>query len=75
VNGQLHAPAALLSGEEPLLSVGYEVGWTPEPVWTLRTIDVSLMCSVRNLTTIPTRCLSLFTLVSELFCIHCFRLA
>jgi len=37
--------------------------------------DVSLVCPVRNLTTIPSRCLSPCTLVPELFCIHCFRVA
>jgi hypothetical protein len=29
-----HAPDALTPGEEPPLPTGYEVGWTPEPVWT-----------------------------------------
>jgi len=33
VSGQLHAPPALLPGKEPLLPVGEEVGWAPEPVW------------------------------------------
>jgi hypothetical protein len=34
VSGQLHAPAALPPGEKPPVPIGYEVGWTPEPVWT-----------------------------------------
>jgi hypothetical protein len=34
VNGQLHAPSALLPGKEPLVSIGQEAGWAPEPVWT-----------------------------------------
>jgi hypothetical protein len=34
VSGQLHASAALLPGKEPPIPSGYEVGWTPEPVWT-----------------------------------------
>jgi hypothetical protein len=34
VSGQLHAPATLLLGKEPLVPVGYEAGWAPEPVWT-----------------------------------------
>jgi hypothetical protein len=29
VSGQLHAPAALPPGKEPLVSIGYEAGWTP----------------------------------------------
>jgi hypothetical protein len=34
VSGQLHVPAALSSGKEPPVSIVYEIGWTPEPVWT-----------------------------------------
>jgi hypothetical protein len=34
VSGQLHALAALPPGKEPPVPIGYEVGWTPEPVWT-----------------------------------------
>jgi hypothetical protein len=34
VNGQLHAPAALPSGNEPLIPIGQEAGWAPESVWT-----------------------------------------
>jgi hypothetical protein len=36
VGGQIHAPAALPPppGKEPPVPIGYEVGWTPEPVWT-----------------------------------------
>jgi hypothetical protein len=34
VSGQLHAPAALPSGKEPLLPTEYEAGWAPQPVWT-----------------------------------------
>jgi hypothetical protein len=29
--GQLHAPAVLPPGKEPLVSIGYEVRWAPEP--------------------------------------------
>jgi hypothetical protein len=36
VNGQLHAPAALISGKYPSVSIVYEAGWAPEPVGTLR---------------------------------------
>ena len=32
VNGQLHAPAALLPGNEPQVPVEYEIQWAPEPV-------------------------------------------
>jgi hypothetical protein len=34
VSGQLHAPAALLQGEEPSVPIGYEARWPLEPVWT-----------------------------------------
>jgi hypothetical protein len=34
VSGQLHVPASLPPGKEPLVPIGYEVGWAPEPVWT-----------------------------------------
>jgi hypothetical protein len=33
VSGQFYAPAALPPGKEPLVLIGYEAGWTPEPVW------------------------------------------
>jgi hypothetical protein len=35
VSGQLRAPAALPPAVEPSVRIGYEVGWTPEPVWTI----------------------------------------
>jgi hypothetical protein len=35
MNGQLHAPAALPPGKEPPVPIWYEVGWAPEPGWTL----------------------------------------
>jgi hypothetical protein len=34
MNGQLHAPAALLSGKKPPVPIGYGVGWILEPVST-----------------------------------------
>jgi len=34
VSGQLHAPTALPPGKEPLVPIGCETGWAPEPVWT-----------------------------------------
>jgi hypothetical protein len=34
VSGQLHAPAALPPGKEPLVTIGYDAGWALEPVWT-----------------------------------------
>jgi hypothetical protein len=34
VSGQLHAPAALPPVKEPLLPIGQEAGWTPEPFCT-----------------------------------------
>jgi hypothetical protein len=34
VSGQLHASAILLPEKEPLVPIGYEAEWVPEPVWT-----------------------------------------
>jgi hypothetical protein len=34
VGGQLHGPAALPPGKEPLVAIGEEAGCAPEPVWT-----------------------------------------
>jgi len=34
VSGQLHAPAGLPPGREPLVLIVKEAGWAPEPVWT-----------------------------------------
>jgi len=34
VSGQLHFPASLPPGKEPLLPIVQEAGWAPEPVWT-----------------------------------------
>jgi hypothetical protein len=34
VIGQLYTPAALPPAKEPLVPIGYEAGWDPEPVWT-----------------------------------------
>jgi hypothetical protein len=34
VSDQLHAPAALLPGKKPLVPIGWDARWAPEPVWT-----------------------------------------
>jgi hypothetical protein len=34
VSGQLHVPDALPLGKEPLVPIGQEAGWAPEPFWT-----------------------------------------
>jgi hypothetical protein len=34
VSGELHALATLTPGKEPLVRIGYEAGWAPEPFWT-----------------------------------------
>jgi hypothetical protein len=34
LSGQLHAPAALPPGKDPLVPTGKETSWAPEPVWT-----------------------------------------
>jgi hypothetical protein len=35
VNGLLYTPASLPPEKEPVVPIGYEAGWAPEPVWTL----------------------------------------
>jgi hypothetical protein len=35
MSGQLNVPAALTQGKEPPVPIGWEVGWAPEPVWTM----------------------------------------
>jgi hypothetical protein len=35
VTGQLHAPAALPSGEEPPAPISYEARLVPEPIWVI----------------------------------------
>jgi hypothetical protein len=35
MRGQIHGPAALLPEKDPPVSIGQEVGWTPEPVWMM----------------------------------------
>jgi hypothetical protein len=34
VSCQIHDPAALPPGKEPLVPIGYEAGWAREPFWT-----------------------------------------
>jgi hypothetical protein len=51
LSGQLDTPTALPEGKEPPGSVGRKLG-EPEPVWTLRTREISLTC-VGYLTQIP----------------------
>jgi len=36
VSGQVHAPAALSPVKGPLVPIGQEAKWTPEPFWTRR---------------------------------------
>jgi len=36
VSGQLHAPAALPPGKEPMVPIGWGARWAPEPFWTRR---------------------------------------
>jgi hypothetical protein len=40
VSGQLHAPAALPPGKEPLVPIGWGAGWVPEPfTWVNLGVD------------------------------------
>jgi hypothetical protein len=39
VSGQLHAPAALPPGKEPLIPTRWKAGWASEPLWTRWGID------------------------------------
>jgi hypothetical protein len=41
---QLHAPTVKPPEKEPLLLIGHEGGWAPEPVWTLCIIETSCRC-------------------------------
>jgi hypothetical protein len=34
VSDQLHAPAAFTPVKESAIHIGWQVGWTPKPVWT-----------------------------------------
>jgi hypothetical protein len=42
VSGELHAPAAVQSGNEPPIPIGYEAGWASESVWMLWSKEESL---------------------------------
>jgi hypothetical protein len=41
VSGQLHAPAVLPPGKGPLVPIGLEAWWAPEPGLNLRTLGRS----------------------------------
>jgi hypothetical protein len=43
VSGQHHAPAALYPGKGPTVPIVQEAGWAPEPVWTQRLEEKSLL--------------------------------
>jgi hypothetical protein len=42
VNGKLHVPAVLFPWKDPLILIGWEDRWNPEPVWTLWSREKSL---------------------------------
>jgi hypothetical protein len=60
VSGQLHAPAALLPGEEPLVPILYEPGCASELVWKMLSTEESL-ASARNRTPAVEHIVNLYT--------------
>lgn len=48
VNGQFHSLAALIWEKEPLIFIGQEGGWAPEPGWTLQRREKSCPCLESN---------------------------
>jgi hypothetical protein len=48
VSGQLHAPPALAQGKNTPLPIEQEVGWAPEPVWTLSSTEKSVPADNRT---------------------------
>jgi hypothetical protein len=48
MSGQLHALAALPPRKEPLIPIGLEVGWTPEPVEA--DVKYNTLCGPKNYT-------------------------
>jgi hypothetical protein len=46
VSGQLHVPAALSPGKEPLLALGEETGWAPEPICEEKNFEPQIIHSV-----------------------------
>jgi hypothetical protein len=42
INGYLQAPAVSPPEEKPLVSIGQDIGWAPEPVWTLRWLSYAV---------------------------------
>jgi hypothetical protein len=40
----LHAPAAVFVGNETPVSIGQEVGWAPDSVWTFWNTELSYHC-------------------------------
>jgi hypothetical protein len=59
---QLHTWAALTPEKEAAVPTGEEVGWAPEPVWTMWRRDVSLNFAGESNPGRGTRCLSLHRL-------------
>jgi hypothetical protein len=42
VSEQLHALVTFPLEKEPLVPIGKEAGWAPEPIWTLQSREISL---------------------------------
>jgi hypothetical protein len=45
---QLHTPAALPLGKEPLLPIGWEASWAPQLMWTLEKRKICCPCWESN---------------------------
>jgi hypothetical protein len=58
---RLHALAALPPGKSSSVSIGYVLGWDPEPVWTLWRREQSCLCRDLN-SGYPTHSPSLYQL-------------
>jgi hypothetical protein len=57
VSGQLQDPAAITLEKESPVAIGCEVGWAPESVWKLQTIEKICAFGNRTPAVQPVACL------------------